>query len=75
MARVTVLSAVGSFGVWDSYFLGGGRGGVTVTVIADRYVGMLRKFLELNLKAKVFEHHPRTIDELKAAIRQKITAI
>lgn len=133
--RVTVWCAVGSFGVWGPYFFE--EGGVAVTVTADRYVDMLRNFLEPKLreldhpnvwfqqdgatahtarrtmdvlremfpghvislrgdvgwparspdlapcdfflwgylKAKVFQHHPRTIDELKAAIRQEIRGI
>ena len=32
-------------------------------------------FLWGYLKAKVYQHHPRSIDELKTAIRQEITAI
>ena len=32
-------------------------------------------FLWGYLKTKVFEHHPRTIEELKAAIRQEIARI
>ena len=45
---VTVWCAVGSFGVWGPYFFE--EGGVTVTVTADRYVDMLRNFLEPKLR-------------------------
>lgn len=45
--RVAVWYTVGSFVIWSLYFFE--KEGVTDTVTADRYVGMLRNFLESKL--------------------------
>ncbi|KAL1490004.1 hypothetical protein ABEB36_013920 [Hypothenemus hampei] len=49
--------------------------GKMISHILHRLCGQFTEERRGYPKAKVFEHHPRTIDELKAAIRQEIAEI
>ena len=54
--KVTIWCAVGSFGVWGSYFFE--EGGATVTVTSDRYCEMLERFLRPKVTQLLADHEP-----------------